>query len=106
MRRPNVEHSTNYLPVRHKHVRRVATPSVYASLKDMMITTNLVSGRGPFQELSVIGDESCELVALCVSRLQAGIVEDPLRAAQHGCWYVVCKTSMSLMNYTWENAQR
>lgn len=30
---------------------------------------------------------------------------DPLRAAQHGCWYVVCKTSMSLMNYTWENAQ-
>lgn len=79
--------------------------SVSASLKDMMITTNLMSGRGPFQELSVIGEESCELVALCVSRLQAGIVEDPLRAAQHGCWYVVCKTSMSLMNYTWENAQ-
>lgn len=51
--------------------------SVYASLKDTMITTNLVSGKGPFHELSVIGEESCELVALCVSRLQAGIAETP-----------------------------
>ncbi|KAF0047003.1 hypothetical protein F2P81_000636 [Scophthalmus maximus] len=39
----------------------------------MMIITNLVSGRGPFLELSVIGEESCELVALC----KAGIVETP-----------------------------
>ena len=75
---PNREHWTNYLPFRHKHVCLVATLSVYASLKDKMITTNPVSGRGPFQELSVIGEESCELVALCVSRLQAGIVETPL----------------------------
>lgn len=65
-----------------------------------------MSGRGPFQELSVIGEERCELVALCVSRLQAGIVETP--SGQHnmavGTWCV--KTSTPLMNYTWENAQR
>lgn len=42
-----------------------------------MITTNPVSGRGPFQELSVIGEERYELVALCVSILQAGLVETP-----------------------------
>ncbi len=82
---PNVEHSANYLPVRHKHVCHVAL-----SLKDMMITTNLVSGRGPFLELSVIGEESCELVALCVSRLQAGLVENPSgrRNTAVGTWCV------------------
>ncbi len=55
-----------------------------------MITTNLVSERGPFQELSVIGEESCELVALCVSRLQAGIVETPSgrRNMAAGTWCV------------------
>lgn len=77
VRCPSIEHSTNYLPVRHKHVYLVSTLSVYASSKDMMITTNLMLGRGPFQELSVIGEESCELAALCVSRLQAGLVETP-----------------------------
>lgn len=68
----NMGNSTNHLPFRHKHVGRVASPCL-PSLKDMMIITNLVSGRGPFLELSVIGEESCELVALC----KAGIVETP-----------------------------
>ena len=88
----------HYLPGSHKHVCSVVALSVYVSLKDMMITTKLVSGRGPFQELSVIGDERCELVALCVSRLQAGVCETP--SGQHNMavdtWCV--KTSMSLMN--------
>lgn len=49
-----------------------------------------MSERGPFQELSVIGEESCELVALCVSRLQAGIVETPSgrRNMAAGTWCV------------------
>lgn len=59
------------------NMHRVSTLSVYASLKDMMITTSLMSGRGPFQELSVIVEESSELAALCVSRLQDGLVETP-----------------------------
>lgn len=61
-----------------------------SSLKDMMITTNLVSERGPFYELSIIGEESCELVALCVSRLQAGIAETPSGRDNMavGTWYV------------------
>ena len=64
--------------------------SVFAFLKDMMITTNLVSGRGPFHELSVIGEESCEPVAPCVSRLQAGKAETPSgwRNVANGTWCV------------------
>lgn len=71
-----------------------------------MITTKRVSRRGPFQELSVIGEERCELVALCVNRLQAGIEETP--SGRHNMavatWCVT--TSMSLMNYTWEKGQQ
>lgn len=74
---PNIEHSTNYKPLRHKHIFIAAVLSVYAILKDIIMTTNLVLRREPFQELGVIGEESYELVALYVSRLQAGIVETP-----------------------------
>lgn len=58
--------------------RHVAALFISTLSKDVMIATNPVSGRGPFLEKSVIVEESCELVALCVSRLQAGIVETPL----------------------------
>lgn len=52
-----------------------------------------------------IGEESCELAAPCVSRLQAGLVETPSGCHNRAVstWR---KTSVSLMNYTWENAQQ
>lgn len=74
---PSTKHSTNYLPVRHKYECGLAVLCVRLFWRTWWSQTNLVAGRGPFHELSVIGEESCEPVALCVSRLQPGKAETP-----------------------------
>lgn len=101
-----VEHSTNYLSTRHTHTNALLLLSVCVSLNDTMITTDLVSGRGtsPGNERNWWG----ELWAGCslCKQITGWFGWDPLRAPQQGCRYVACKTSMSLMNYTWENVQQ
>lgn len=74
---PNSVHSTNYLSVRHKYGCSVVILCLRLFWRTWWSQTNLLAGRGPLHELSVIGEESCEPVALCVSRLLAGKAETP-----------------------------
>lgn len=95
----NTAHSTNYHPVRHKHVRRIATLCVWLFEGHDDHNQPCVGERAiPWIECNRRGElrASC---SLC-KQITGWQSWDPLRVPQHGCRYVVCKTSMSLMNYT------
>ena len=100
-RRPSDERPTNYLMC-----YRVPPLSVCASFKGHDDHNQPHVGERAILEIEC--NWWRELWAGCsvCKQITGWLGWDPLRVTQHGCWYVVCKTSGPLMNYTWENTQQ